>query len=90
MSIYGTNPESPPSHLISQKENIFWDHKEATIQEFMNLGVPLRPAELAVIDLKSYLYIAQRNKLTPEQTARMMLPEVERVYKRKNGTWSYT
>lgn len=84
-----TSPGSDKSHLISKKENNYWDHKEATVTEFMNLGLPLRCAELAVIDLKPLLFIAQKNKLTPKQTADMMLSEVERVYMKDDGTWPY-
>lgn len=64
-------------------------HKEATTAEFMKLGVPLRPAELAVIDLRKYLYMAQHNNLSPKQTANIMMSEVERIYKREDGTWCY-
>ena len=81
---------SPESHLISKRENIVWDHKERVIQELMAFGVPLRPAELAVIDFRSLLYLAQHNKLTPFQTARMMLEEVERLYKRADESWAFT
>lgn len=86
---YLTTPGSDKSHLLSKKENIFWDHKEATVVELQKLGVPLRPAELAVIDLRSLLYIAQKNKLTPNQTASMMFSEVERVYTDAEGNWHF-
>lgn len=89
-SLFLTNPGTLKSHFLSKKQNIFWDHKEATVTEFMNLGVPLRPAELAVIDLKSLLYIAQKNKLTSKQTADMMLSEVKRLYKKEDGTWRHS
>lgn len=87
-SMFLTNPDNPNSS--KKKENIFWDHKEKTIAEFIELGVPLRPAELAVIDLRTLLYIAQKNKLSPRQTAEMMLPEVERLYKKDDETWRHS
>lgn len=86
---FGTDPNSPKSHLLSKEQNISWDHKERTIASLIDLGVPLRVAELATIDLRTILYTAQKNKLTPVQTARMMYDEVVRLYKRGNGRWRF-
>lgn len=83
-----TNPEDPTFVPPTKRDtNRYWGHKESTVKELMNLGVPLRPAELAVIDFRTELYLCQRNKLTPEQTARMLLDNTKRVYTNDEGEW---
>lgn len=84
-----TKPNSPTSHLIGKVQNVHWDHKEATIRELVKEGVPLRVAELAMIDMRGYLFSAQRNKLTPKQAAGIMFEEIERMYK-AGPVWHYT
>ena len=87
MSSFLTNPESPPP--IERHPVIHWEHKEATINALQQLGVPFRPAELAMIDFKHVLGICQRNKLSASQTATMMLSIVERAYKNDDDSWQF-
>lgn len=58
-----------------------WDYKEAVTAALMRWNVPLRPAELAVIDYKSDMIRGYHEKLTPEQTAVKMVDKIRRVYK---------
>ena len=85
-----TNPDSPPSHLLTKKGNVSFDYKEKVQRALMELGVPLRPAELAVIDLKTYLKYGHAEKMTPKEVADFILCEVRRLYIREDGTWAYT
>lgn len=88
--LFFTNPESPPSHLLFKRRNIIVAHKERTANELVSMGVSQQIAELAVIDLRHLLYVCQRNKFTPGQTANFMYPEVYNTYTRKNGTWHFS
>lgn len=87
--LFLTNP-SQPSHLLTKDENLIWNFKEAVTAELIKCGVPFRIAELAVIDLKKFLILAQHNKLTAEQTANMLMCEVERLYKNNEGIWHFS
>lgn len=58
-----------------------FDYKEAVTATLMKWGVPLRPAELAVIDYRSEVWEGYHAKLTSEQTAVKMIDKVRRVYK---------
>lgn len=58
-----------------------WDYKEAVTAALMRWNVPLRPAELAVIDYKSDVWQGYHAKLTPEQVAVKMVDKIRRVYK---------
>ncbi len=57
-----------------------FDFKEAVTATFMKWGVPLRSAELAVIDYKSDVYQGYKDKLTPIQTAVRMIDKVRESY----------
>lgn len=82
-----TNPENPAP--VERDTGTNWDHKEATVEALIELGVPRGPAELAVIDYRGMLNACQRGKLTPVQTADMMLEKVEDVYRNEDGTWKF-
>jgi len=80
MSIYFTDPENAnPKRFNHQKTD--FDYKEAVAAHLMEMDVPLRSAEVAVIDLKQYVIDGYRNKVSPLTTAFKMLPDVKRMYK---------
>jgi hypothetical protein len=64
-----------------KKKMLSFDYKEAVTAALMRWGVPLRPAELAVIDYSSDVWQGWHEKLTPEQTAVKMVDKIRRVYK---------
>lgn len=82
-----TNPDNPS---IERGGIPTWDHKEATVYELQRLGVPLRPAELAVVDYRIMLYACQKGKMSPCQTANMMYDTVKTAYCNKDGTWKFS
>ncbi len=63
-----------------QKKLTPFDYKEAVTATFMRWGVPLRPAELAVIDYRAEVNQAWHAKLTPNQLAVKMIDKVRKVY----------
>ena len=67
----------------SKKKPTPFDYKEAVTAVFMRWGVPLRPAEVAVIDYKSEVYNAYHARLTPVEVAVTMIDKVRREYKVK-------
>lgn len=81
---YLTNPDKPPTR---KNEHVTFDHKEDTVRELHKLGIPLRVAECAVIDLKSALITCQNTKLSPQQTADMMSEIVCEKYMKDDGRW---
>jgi len=76
-----TNPESPPSHNLTKKQNGSFAYKEQVESVLIKSGVPLEKARVAVIDLRSEVYKGMRDKLTPLQTAAGMIEDVRRIYK---------
>ena len=87
--LFLTNPDSPKSHLLTKKANVSWDHKERTVAALIEMGVPLRCAELAVIDFRGGLYSAQKRRLSPHQTAQLLFQACEPIYTNKDGSWHY-
>ena len=71
-----------PEKSSGKKEKLTpFDYKEAVTAAFMEWNIPLRTAELAVIDFKSDVYLGYREKLTPKQTAVKMVDKVRKLYK---------
>lgn len=67
-----------------------FDFKEQVVSKLQTeWNVPLRTAQVAVIDLKKISYMCYHYKLNPRQTAEMMISEVERLYKYADGKWHY-
>lgn len=58
-----------------------FDYKEAVTAALMRWNVPLRPAELAVIDYSSDVWQGYHEKLTPTQTAIRMVDKIRKAYK---------
>lgn len=57
------------------------DYKEEIVAELMRMNVPMRKAELAVIDLKQYVIEGWHNKDSALTTALKMFREVKRIYR---------
>ena len=72
-----TNPKAPDG---KKPKLTPFDYKEAVTAKLMEWGVPLRPAELAVIDYKSDVYQGFKDKLTPKQTAIKMVDKIREAY----------
>lgn len=87
MSAYYTDPTNPPKD--KRQLTVIWDHKIDTTNELIKLGVPLRSAELASIDFTYHLTLCQKNQLTPEQSARMLLDIIKPAYTREDGSWRF-
>lgn len=82
--MYLTDPDNPP---LKKSAYVVFEHKESVVRELRKLGIPLRVAECAVIDLKSVLITCQNAKLSPQQTADMMSEIVCDKYMKDNGRW---
>lgn len=80
--LFLTNPDDPclPRRTIKTRKGYF-DFKEGVEAELMNLNVPFEIARVAVIDLKSSVNVHFNGKLTPKQTAVMIMDDVRRIYK---------
>ena len=87
MSFLFTDPDhphrSPQSHLLNREKagNGYVDYKEDVCEQLQEFGVPLRPAELAVIDMRSDVIGAWKAKKTAFECACELLEEVKRIYK---------
>lgn len=77
MSINLTDPENA-SGIKPKKCPI--DYKEQVCAHLQEMDVPLRPAELAVIDMRARVIEGFHNKDSALVTAFNMLPEVKRIY----------
>ena len=71
-----TNPRVAKKGKNKKKKMPSWDFKEAVTATLMRWNVPLRPAELAVIDYSSDVWQGWHKKLTPEQTAVKMVDKI--------------
>lgn len=78
MNINATNPDNPPVKYKPKK--IDWDWRDAVVLQLTKHGVPSTIATVAVIDLRKALDTCATGKLTPEQTAEMLLSKVHDVY----------
>lgn len=77
-----TNPGSTQhSHLITKKQNGYFDFKENVSFALQELDIPLYYADVAVIDLKGELIQAHRDKLQPKQAAVLIIDRVRSMYK---------
>ena len=87
MSFLFTDPDaphrSPQSHLLNREKagNGYVDFKEDVCEQLQQFGVPLRPAELAVIDLRGRVIGHFKSKDTPFECAVALLEDVKRLYK---------
>lgn len=79
--LFLTNREdfNPPTPVPNTKN--FFTYREQVAAALMMFGIPLRPAELATIDYRREVLEYFQNKLTPKQTAVMMIDKVRQVYK---------
>lgn len=95
MSYFLTDPENKNNSVFDNHKSItlrgsaYWKWRDCVTKELTAYGMPFRVAEVAVIDLKNILYPCHHAKLTPFQTARMMVDRASELYKNKNGTWHY-
>lgn len=62
------------------KRSEYWSFRENVTKSLMEFGVPLRPAELAVIDMSLKMKEGKEYNLTPKQTAMTMIDDVRRLY----------
>jgi len=85
-----TDPDNLSDEEIEKRKptNISFDYKERIREHLREAGVPLRVADCATIDLKYLINECFAYKLTPFQTARMMISEVERIYM-TDDKWHY-
>lgn len=83
-----TTPSNLPGD-VRPKQISSYDYRYKVVGEWIQMGVPLRPAEVAGIDMGSAIHIAQQSKLTPKQTAKMLYNEVYNCYSDDNGKWHY-
>ena len=83
MSIFLTDPENPDrsNRRVAKKKPGYVDFKEATCATLQEFGIPLRPAETAVIDFRPQLMGYFNEKYTAAQAAVLMVDEVRRLYK---------
>ena len=81
MSIFLTDPDNLETEKVDRKiKKCPFDYKEAVCARLQEMDIPLRKAELAVIDMKSYVINGFHNKDSAMTTAFKMLPEVKRIY----------
>ncbi len=82
MNMNNTNPDNPPKRYIPRK--IDWDWRDSVISELQKLHVPFQIATVSVIDQRESLDSCAKNKLTPKQTADLLISVIERVYNKGN------
>lgn len=75
-----TNPDAVQSAPKKKKRNLSFEYKEDVARELIHLGVPLRVAETAVIDLRTDVTGGFHAKCSPADTARNLLLKVQQVY----------
>ena len=85
MNINLTNPGIQPPWFQSKKSSIVY--KESVIASLTSIGVPLKIAEIAVIDLKFKVTTGYHRKQTSKETALLMIDMINRIYKYEDGTW---
>ena len=68
--------------------NASFDYKEQVAFSLVHYDVPLRIAEIAVIDMRYEVNVGFHNKWSTDLTAITMLEEVKRVYM-TDGKWHY-
>ena len=77
--LFMTNP-GPFKKIRKKKPPSLFDYKEAVADCLMQLGIPLRTAEVAVIDMKSCVYAGHHDKIDPMDVAVNMEAEVRKAY----------
>ena len=84
-SVNLTDPDNPSG---VDKLRPSWDYKEAITKRLIELNVPLRVAELVVIDHSYAVTVCCVNKLTPFQAAEKIILEIAKQnYTNKDGSW---
>ncbi len=85
-----TNPDDVSDELKnSKRRKVTIDFKEQVSSQLQHLGVPFIVADLAVIDLGFLMKSCRINKLSPSQTADMLIGQVKERYTNEDGTWHY-
>lgn len=82
-----TNPSNLPGDTKDKTPS--FDYREQVVAAWIKQGIPLRPAEVAAIDMLSQINIAHKNKLLPEQTAKLLYDDVVVRYTDENDEWHY-
>lgn len=75
-----TNPGEFKKNRKRSSRNLI-DYKEAVAECLINLGIPLRVAEVAVIDMKQYWIDGHHNKADPMDVAKDMEQTVRKSYR---------
>lgn len=78
--LFLTNPGTFHKNRKKKPPSLF-DYKEAVADCLMELGIPLRTAEVAVIDMKSCVYAGHHDKIDPMTVAVNMETEVRSAYR---------
>lgn len=71
-----------------QLTNASFDYKERVCEALVECQVPVRIAEIAVIDLRTNINVGFHNKLSARETAAGMLKQVDKIYKTEDK-WHY-
>lgn len=85
-NINNTNPENPKK-LKYKPRKVDWVWREELVSILKSRNVPHDHAETAIIDNRELFDTHHKNKLTPSETADVVLPLIESVY---NKGVSYT
>ncbi len=80
--MFQTNPGEFVSQKRKSKRSEF-DLKEEVVIQLMRMDVPINVAETAVIDLREYIIDGHRNKQHAEVIAKLMMPDIQRIYRRR-------
>lgn len=64
-----------------------FEFTDAVTSELTKFGMSVQTAEVALIDFKYVLNVCCANKLTPHQTAKMLLDKVVDTYRDIEGSW---
>lgn len=96
MSYFLTDPENPLNHKkpTIKRRGQFVKYCDRVVQELVHLGMPLRCAEVVLIDLRQMAFVAYTDKEVPLTAAERMINKAEAHYKSKkeDGTteWHYS
>ena len=92
-SLFLTDPDARTLEQLNDKKqsgNRFIRFKELVCLELQKLDVPLRAAEVAVIDdVGAIMKTCLIERIGPRATAELMYGPVEKIYK-TDGKWHYT
>jgi hypothetical protein len=97
MSYFMTDPDNVSDELADKpkikRRGQFVRYCDRVVQELVHLGMPLRAAEVALIDMRHTAFVAYNDKEVPLTAAERIFNKAKDIYTDKdkdgNRTWHY-